>query len=416
MKMGDFCKNFDINSDTVRYYIDEGLLAPRKRNNRYEFTDNDLRDMESINKYKDLNFSIKQIAQIMSYSRISIDEKSIYASFIMGFYKKKETELLEEKKHIENALELLQNDIKELNSISKMKKEKVGIPFDFFQYLECPKCGKNLLLNDAEVKNSCIFEGKLNCECGYEANIIDGIIYTPSSVKRFEEDFDYVNFKKNYVGKIESKFTSKIYTIGRQLFDEIKKEDRNDKVILEFGVGFGTFFSHAKNEFLESKFYILNDIDSDIIKATKSYFENTGENPRIIYICSDIRNIPIKKHSVDYFINFFSMMEYFLYLNSTNDYLEYYYKDIVDLLAEDNMLFELHMFIEKYKGKLEKDFLTIEKFFFEDNLLDELEKNDIEVLRKPLRTVTDVIGDVKGIVKEGSNIIMESFISKHIKK
>ncbi|WP_091403326.1 MerR family transcriptional regulator [Geotoga petraea] len=100
MKMGDFCKNFDINSDTVRYYIDEGLLAPRKRNNRYEFTDNDLRDMESINKYKDLNFSIKQIAQIMSYSRISIDEKSIYASFIMGFYKKKETELLEEKKHI----------------------------------------------------------------------------------------------------------------------------------------------------------------------------------------------------------------------------------------------------------------------------------------------------------------------------
>jgi DNA-binding transcriptional MerR regulator len=49
MKMGDFCKKFDINADTVRYYIDEGLLAPRKRNNRYEFTDNDLRDMEAIN-------------------------------------------------------------------------------------------------------------------------------------------------------------------------------------------------------------------------------------------------------------------------------------------------------------------------------------------------------------------------------
>jgi len=416
MKMGDFCKKFDINADTVRYYIDEGLLAPRKRNNRYEFTDNDLRDMEAINKYKDLNFSIKQIAQIMSYGRISIDEKSIYASFILDFYKKKEQELLEEKKHIENALDLLQNDIKDLNSISKMKKEKIGIPFDFFQYLECPKCGNPLLLNDAKVVDNNIFEGKLNCKCDYEAKIIDGIIYTPSSIKRFDEDFDYVDFKKNYVGNVESKYTSKIYTTGRQLFDEIIKEDRKDKVILEFGVGFGTFFSHAKKEFLESKFYILNDIDADIIKTTKSYFETTGENPRIIYICSDIRDVPIKKHSVDYFINSFSMMEYFLYLNRTNGDLDYYYKDIIDLLAEDNMIFELHMFIEKYEGNFEKDLSKIEKFFFEDNLIDELEKNDIKILRRPSRYISDVIGDAKGIIKEGSNIIMESFISKHIKK
>ena len=416
MKMGDFCKNFDINADTVRYYIEEGLLAPRKRNNRYEFTDNDFRDMDAINKYKDLNFSIKQIAQIMSYGRISLDEKSIYSSFIMEFYKKKEKELIEEKKHIENALEMLQNDIKELNNFSKMKKEKIGIPFDFFQYLQCPKCGKTLLLNDAEVKNNNIFEGKLNCECDYEAKIVDGIIYTPSSIKRFEETFDYVDFKKNYVGQVESKYTSKIYTTGRLLFDEIIKEDRKDKVILEFGVGFGTFFSHAKSEFLDSKFYILNDIDADIIKTTKSYFETTDKNPRIIYICSDIREIPLKKHSVDYFINSFSMIEYFLNLNRNNQDLVYYYNDIKDLLAEDNLIFELQMFIEKYNGKFEKDLSKIEKFFYEENLFEELESNNIKVLRNPSRNISDIIGDAKGIIKEGSNIIMESFISKYKNK
>jgi hypothetical protein len=80
------------------------------------------------------------------------------------------------------------------------------------------------------------------------------------------------------------------------------------------------------------------------------------------------------------------------------------------------MIFELHMFIEKYEGNFEKDLSKIEKFFFEDNLIDELEKNKIKILRRPSRYVSDVIGDAKGIIKEGSNIIMESFISKHIKK
>ncbi|MFP3415761.1 MerR family DNA-binding transcriptional regulator, partial [Bacillus sp. SIMBA_074] len=36
MKIGAFAKQFDVSIDTVRYYIDLGLLVPVKQKTQYE--------------------------------------------------------------------------------------------------------------------------------------------------------------------------------------------------------------------------------------------------------------------------------------------------------------------------------------------------------------------------------------------
>jgi hypothetical protein len=133
-------------------------------------------------------------------------------------------------------------------------------------------------------------------------------------------------------------------------------------------------------------------------------------HPKMIFICSDIRDIPLKDRSIDYFINSFSRIEYFFFLKRAKQKYEFYHEHIKKLLHKDSYLFELQIFLEKYKGHLKKDYRDIENFFFEDIFFEELEKAGFNIVRKPSRIISDVTGDVTDFVEEGSNIIMESFI------
>ena len=48
MKIGEFAKKHDVTIDTVRHYINEGLLTPLRDNTQYSFSEIDDRAMESI--------------------------------------------------------------------------------------------------------------------------------------------------------------------------------------------------------------------------------------------------------------------------------------------------------------------------------------------------------------------------------
>jgi len=37
MKIGQFSQHFNLTSETIRYYINKGLLVPVTKNDRYDF-------------------------------------------------------------------------------------------------------------------------------------------------------------------------------------------------------------------------------------------------------------------------------------------------------------------------------------------------------------------------------------------
>lgn len=48
MKIGEFAKKHDVTIDTVRHYINEGLLTPLRDNTQYSFSEIDDRDARNI--------------------------------------------------------------------------------------------------------------------------------------------------------------------------------------------------------------------------------------------------------------------------------------------------------------------------------------------------------------------------------
>lgn len=64
MKIAQFIEKHRTTRDTIRYYIEMGLLTPNKKGSWYDFTEQDSDDFESIRELKELGLSIKGIKEI----------------------------------------------------------------------------------------------------------------------------------------------------------------------------------------------------------------------------------------------------------------------------------------------------------------------------------------------------------------
>ncbi|MGY3704996.1 hypothetical protein BW731_03530 [Vagococcus martis] len=64
MYIGEFIQTFETTRETVRYYIEEGLLTPTKVNGKYFFEDIDRSDFKNIRELRDMGLSIRVLKQI----------------------------------------------------------------------------------------------------------------------------------------------------------------------------------------------------------------------------------------------------------------------------------------------------------------------------------------------------------------
>lgn len=64
MKTGQVCRQYDITRDTLRFYIENGLLKPDFQGSQYDWSDQDLADLENILSLRQLGLSVKAITRI----------------------------------------------------------------------------------------------------------------------------------------------------------------------------------------------------------------------------------------------------------------------------------------------------------------------------------------------------------------
>lgn len=68
MKISDFTKKVGLNKKTVHYYIEQGLIHPKKSaNNYYEFDEDNIKECNLIKIYRNLGVSIVNIANTIKY-------------------------------------------------------------------------------------------------------------------------------------------------------------------------------------------------------------------------------------------------------------------------------------------------------------------------------------------------------------
>lgn len=70
MKIGQFIAINQTTRDTIRYYIEEGLLAPTKEAGNYIFGNQEQDDFTNIKELQALGFSIKGIKEIKDNRQI----------------------------------------------------------------------------------------------------------------------------------------------------------------------------------------------------------------------------------------------------------------------------------------------------------------------------------------------------------
>lgn len=68
MKISDFSKKVGLNKKTVHYYIEQGLIHPKKSaNNYYEFDEHNIKECNLIKVYRKLGVSITNIANTLKH-------------------------------------------------------------------------------------------------------------------------------------------------------------------------------------------------------------------------------------------------------------------------------------------------------------------------------------------------------------
>mgnify|MGYP000913121282 FL=1 len=69
MRIGAFAKKFDIPVSTVRYYIQRGFIVPEKKNGQFLFDEYSISDMQRIDAWKRMHFSLNEIHELISLYR-----------------------------------------------------------------------------------------------------------------------------------------------------------------------------------------------------------------------------------------------------------------------------------------------------------------------------------------------------------
>jgi len=306
LKIGAFAKKYKINPSAVRFYVDKALLTPKRENGQYVFDETCDEQMEKILKYKHYRFTLEEIELLFYYENLSnLKDDRIVNEII---------EILTQKK------DLIEKEIVFMNAISKDIDEEIDyyngfksreteiqdtyVPLSAFDVLCCPECGGSLRLEDATLEANGIKEAAVKCECGYSVKIEDGIMICPEhtldSPFRLFENVDSVlattsDFSPSYRGLMEKGHL--------RIYQQILHNCGSCHTVLVGPLTYNFILGYM-NHITKGTTVIIVDPSLNKIKRMKGYLSGFGKN--ILFIAGDISKVPLRKNSMDLYIDDFS--------------------------------------------------------------------------------------------------------------
>ncbi|WP_066391148.1 MerR family transcriptional regulator [Neobacillus mesonae] len=325
MKIGQFAKEFSVSVDTVRYYIETGLLIPEKANTQYRMNTICMEDMELINELKHYRFSLKEIHKILSLKRLTNSGNNIDMSYFSSLLMEKKKGLLEEKAQISNVIHSIDSKInREIMKEMEQDHVTMGVPLLFVPLLSCPHCQSELNLQQASILGQRIYEGSLRCSCGYQAEIKEGILFTsnlqssPNKYSIYEID----------VGKWNPDFVSIIEKGKLWMYNELLHQTLENKVILETNIEVSMMLPKYLSTLPKNTTYIFTCYSLEMIKTLKKSIEKLHPHLSVLYIVNSDLQLPLAHRSIDFFIDSTSSTQYSLiYKESPFHILKRYLKN-----------------------------------------------------------------------------------------
>jgi len=406
MKIGEFAKIFDVPVDTIRYYIDNGMLLPEKMHGQYRFDEKCIEDMNSIRELKKMKFTISEIKKLISLQRLTnlIEEENL--QYYASFFNEKKEELTDDKKNIENAIKLIDGKLENIAKKRNKLSTHIGIPLHFFSYLYCPECQKNLKLFKAVVDGNYIYNGELKCDCGYSAEISDGIIITQSArsdeAPIIEPGKDSV---EDYLSYTDPLFISFIQKSFDWILKRIDFKSIKHKTILELGTGKGFVLSQIISRIDSSNAFIASDVNYNRLKRTKKTIERSGIDKPYIFIASNLSELPLKRNSVDIVLDIFGTTNH----TFKNSYFPV--TDVREYLKKEGLWYGTYIYL-KGMARLVDAYRKNSSFYMLENIKNSFE--GFEWQETSSFGFSDSAGDLEKVLEKNSKIYQWSCVAKKV--
>lgn len=313
MKIKEFSNKFDLSYDTIRYYMKLNLINPLKSGGHYEFNSEDQDDMAEILKLKEMEFSLDEIKEILSFKRIGRLSNYQKNSYYQNIYQEKIKKIEKRVSDLKDAQSALNNHLKGLKAENNEKQNDLSLNLNLLNIFACPVCGSDLTLTAEKIEENRIHQGSLNCSCGETILIKAGILYTKEVYEQkkqleaietelpFREPFFHVT---DYINETDSEFRDQSYQSLEWLKNKVNISDLKNKIILEPGSGYGFLLRNIYDQLASDTTYICVEHNSELNRYLKSLLELSPAGPEVVFLTAELPNLPLKEKSLDYLIDF----------------------------------------------------------------------------------------------------------------
>lgn len=311
MKIGQFAEQAGISIFTVRYYIKEGLLLPRHAGSQLNFSQKDREDMAYILRMKELHFSIGEIRSLLYLKRMTNQAEPSIINQCLTILKAKESQLEQEQKQLAWTIQTLKQEIQSVEARAQRVNQPVkGVPLRAIPLLHCPHCHKQLNITDAAITAGSIKTGILSCDCGYKAEIHNGIVATPNI---YTGTHDTPDLELKLYHETGAEWDSNAPRCGEYMLDAIHKLDLQGKVIFEANIN-GFFFTfNFMEELPKNCSYIIVDKYESVLARYKVLMDSLYPGVEVLYIADAGEALPLADHCIDLYVALFGEMEYEYY-------------------------------------------------------------------------------------------------------
>lgn len=324
MRIGEAAKALNISIDTIRYYMELGMVIPIKNGSQFDFSNREMEILRLILDLKKLHFDLKTIQALLIYRRTENWGDSESMRFFSSLLKQKDEALQEEIADLQRTRSALLN-IMENCQVHQKEQKHFGVPLRALSLLSCPNCHTPLSITDASFFNNTIQCGNISCPNGdYHAEIRDGILVTGN---RYEGKYDSPDLERNLYRTMTGEQTRMYQISADTMLRELSGMNLSGKVIAEnFINSLYLLFNHY-NEMPEDCLFIVIDKYEEVLRMYKDKLAALGIERDIFFIADASKNYPLKQGSVDLMLDYFCVNENDIYFTSRYyDSMEPYFK------------------------------------------------------------------------------------------